>query len=774
VLEFQVLGPFQVIKEGRPLALGAYKQRALLALLLLERTRVVSKDRLVDALWGERPPPSAANSLQVLVSRLRRALATTPGAQEAVLLTQPPGYMLRVAAEAVDAERFERLIAEASEALRVGKPEAAEKTLAQALALWRGPALADFVAEEFAQAEIARLEQLRLRALEERIEALLALGRHNEVLAQLTALIDQHPLEERLRAQQMVALYRSNRRADALSAYQHFRRFLGDELGLDPSHDLREIERRILRQDPALVMPAAPAGEAASPPLIAAESAPHAARQPTGLPVPATPFIGRERELLQAGRLLRTHRLVTLTGPGGSGKTRLALQLAADAVDDFPDGVVWVPLQALRDPELVLPTIARALGTGETLTADAADRRVLLILDNFEQLLAAASRVGTLFTQLPHLKLLVTSREPLHLGAEYEYPVAPLREREAVALFIERAKAAKPDFTDDEAVVEICRRVDCLPLALELAAARVKALAAAELLKRLDKRLPILTGGPRDAPERQRTLRATIAWSYDLLTPDEQRAFARLAVFAGGCTLEAAEQVCQEGLDTIAALIDKSLLSREGDRYFMLETIGEYALERLEESGELEELRQRHADYYLERARAVERLIRSPQAAGAVDQLEPEHDNLRAALRWLSGRTSNQSLRLAMWGMAARLHGFADQALDRGQVGEAARLYHESIEIALQLKDEIQTVYCLAGLAAVSAQRGKLDQAARLWGSVIAFERTTGTPLHDAERRRYNRAVGDLEHSPDTSADFADGTAMTLEDAVEYALASVE
>jgi predicted ATPase/class 3 adenylate cyclase len=492
------------------------------------------------------------------------------------------------------------------------------------------------------------------------------------------------------------------------------------------------------------------------------------------LPIQATPLIGREQELEEAGRLLSTQRLVTLTGPGGSGKTRLALQLAAEAIEDFPDGLVWVPLQALQDSDLVIPTIARALGTGEIPREDVSDRRVLLILDNFEQLLASASKVADLAAQLPQIKLLVTSREPLHVGAEYEYPVAPLREREAVALFIERATAAKPDFADDGDVAEICRRLDCLPLALELAAVRVKALSAAELLKRLDKRLPILTGGPRDAPERQRTLRAAIAWSYDLLPPDEQGAFARLAVFAGGCSLEAAEQVCGVDLDTVAALIDKSLLRREGDRYFMLETIGEFALERLEESGELDELRRRHADYYLEQARSVESLVRSPQAAGALDRLERDHANLRAALRWLAGGTADQPLRLAVWGLAARLHGFGDQALGRRNVSEAARLYRDSLEIGLQLKDDMQMAYCLAGLAAVGAQRGRLDQAARLWGSVVAFERTSGTPLHDPERQRYERVLGELERGSETSAEFASGRAMTLDEAVEYALANVE
>ncbi len=496
-------------------------------------------------------------------------------------------------------------------------------------------------------------------------------------------------------------------------------------------------------------------GDADFPPLRSLDS--------TNLPTQATPLIGRERELEEAGRLLRAHRLLTLTGPGGSGKTRLALQLAADAVEDYPDRVVWVPLQSVRDAELVQPTVARALGRGNEET--------LLVLDNFEQVLAAASKVADLLAQFPKLRLLVTSREALHIAGEREYPVTPLHELEAVALFTERATAAKPDFIADEAVVEICRRLDCLPLALELAAARVKALSTEQLLGRLERRLPMLTGGPRDAPERQKTLRATIDWSYELLIGEEQRAFRRLAVFAGGCTLDAAEEVCEVPFDTVAALIDKSLLYREDDRYLMLETIGEYALEQLEQSSELDEVRRNHAEHYLERARSVERLVRSPQAARAVDELEREHGNLRAALGWLSDETAGRPLRLAVWGLAARLHGSGDLALDRQDTSEAGRLYRESLEIGLQLKDELQIAYCLAGLAAVDAHQGRLGQAARLWGSVIGFERKSGTALNDAEKQRYERVLGDLES---TSADFEQGSEMTLDEAAEYALAIVE
>jgi hypothetical protein len=316
----------------------------------------------------------------------------------------------------------------------------------------------------------------------------------------------------------------------------------------------------------------------------------------------------------------------------------------------------------------------------------------------------------------------------------------------------------------------ICRRLDCLPLALELAAARLKALSTEDLVRRLDRRLPLLTGGPRDAPERQRTLRATIAWSYDLLEPDERQAFARLGIFAGGCTLDAAEHVCEASLDAIAALVDKSLLRRDGRRYALLETIGEFALERLEESGELDELRRRHAEYYLDLARSVEGLIRTPRAAALLDRLEQDHENLRAALDWVAGATPDRALHLALWGLAGRLHGFGDAALDRRDPAGAARLYRESLEVGRPLRDDLQTAYCLAGLAAVAAQQGRRDVAALLWGFVRAGEESSGNRLHETERARYGRVLGELEQLSATAADFALGRALTLDEAVELAL----
>jgi predicted ATPase len=496
----------------------------------------------------------------------------------------------------------------------------------------------------------------------------------------------------------------------------------------------------------------------------------------TDLPMQPTPFIGRARELAEVLALLRDPhlRLLTLTGAGGSGKTRLALQAAAEAADDYRDGVFWVPLQALGDPELVELAIAQAVGAKEDLGLHLASKQALVLIDNFEHVIGAAGKLADLCARLPTLKLLVTSREPLHLALEHEYPVYPLAEPEAVALFGERARAVKPDFAEDAAVLEICQRLDCLPLALELAAVRVKALSTADLLRRLERRLPLLTGGPRDAPERQRTLRAAIGWSYELLEPDEQRLFTDLAVFAGAYTLEAAERICLADVDAIGGLIDKSLLRREGERYYMLETIREFASERLAESGEEDALRRRHAEYYLELARSVEELIPSPRAATLLDQLERDHDNLRAALAWLSGSTPDRALRLAVWGLAGRLHGFGDVALDRRNIVEAARLYRESLEIGHQLMDDRHTAFCLAGLAAVDASRGRRNIAARLWGCVRTFEEASGERLHEAERIRYERVLDEFEQASDSWPDFTHGRSMTLDEGVEYALMNVE
>jgi predicted ATPase/class 3 adenylate cyclase len=369
----------------------------------------------------------------------------------------------------------------------------------------------------------------------------------------------------------------------------------------------------------------------------------------TNLPVPATVFLGRERELDEVHELVSRAdvRLLTLTGPGGTGKTRLALQAAAQASDGYPGGVFWVPLSPLRDPGLVLGTAGQAVGSRNGLAEHIGETPTLLLFDNFEHVVEAAGDLAGLLSTCPGLDVLVTSREPLHVTGEQEYPVPSLTRAEGVDLFQARARAVKPDVAGDDAVPEICRRLDDLPLALELAAARVKVLSPAQILERLEQRLPLLTGGARDAPERQRTLRATIAWSYELLTNEERSLFARLAAFRGGCTLEAAEEVADANLDALQSLVDKSLLRHSNERFWMLETIREYAAERLDELDDSEAVRLRHAEFFLRLAEEAEPHLTGSNQGPWLARLEAEHDNFRLALDSLrhAGR-GDQELRL--------------------------------------------------------------------------------------------------------------------------------
>ena len=383
-------------------------------------------------------------------------------------------------------------------------------------------------------------------------------------------------------------------------------------------------------------------GEAAFPPLKSLNQ--------SNLPVQPTPFVGREKELGEVLGLLQREngRLLTLTGPGGSGKTRLAVQAAAEVVEQHEHGVWWVGLQAVRDAELVLPTIGSTLGAKGELAEHVGNQRILLLLDNLEQVVESAPGLGELLAACPNLGLLVTSREPLRLAAEQEYPVPPFVEQEAVGFFFSRARATRPEFEDDGSVLEICRRLDYLPLALELASARVKSLSPAQILERLEQSLPLLTGGARDAPERQRTLRATIGWSYDLLSADEQRLFRSLSVFAGGCTLEAAEQVAGADLDGLQSLVDKSLLRFDEARYAMLETIREYATDQLEAAGKTAELQRAHAEFFVALGES-EAMSAEHDYGFRYDVFPPERENLRAAIDWLASAGETElALQLAI------------------------------------------------------------------------------------------------------------------------------
>ena len=616
-LEFGLLGPLQVVAAEELIRLGGPKQRAVLALLLLEAGHLVPTERLVEQIWRGGPGGSA-RSVQVYVSELRRLLGDAGR-----IRGEAGGYRLVAADEEIDARQFEHLLAEGRNLLASGNPDAAAKTLREAVALWRGAALADLAYEEFAQIEIGRLEDLRLVALEERIAAELALGRHAGLVAELQAMVAEEPLRERLRTQLMLALYRSGRQPDALAVYHDTRKALLD-LGLEPGSELRELEAAVLRQDATLTV---------DPPELRARRR---------LPAPATPLVGRRSEVEDVARLLRQDaRLVTLTGPGGTGKTRVALQAAHELADRFPDGVVFVGLAALRDPELVPTEVAAALGiesggrpVAHALASHLRERALLLLIDNFEQVDEAAPALGELLGAAERLRLLVTSRHALRLYGEHEFPVPPLAEDDGVDLFLARARAVHPDFAANGAVRELCARLDRLPLAIELAAARARELSPAEMLAALPRRLELAAQGPRDAPERHRALRATIEWSYELLHDAEQTLFARLGIFSGGWTGEAAAAVCEADRAALESLVDQSLLLESDGRFSMLETIREYAHERLQAGGDDAATGRRHAQHFLDLARAGEQVRRQPGEIQWMDQLESERDNLRAALAW--------------------------------------------------------------------------------------------------------------------------------------------
>jgi len=490
----------------------------------------------------------------------------------------------------------------------------------------------------------------------------------------------------------------------------------------------------------------------------------------TNLPVPATAFLGREGELAEVLSLLSREdtRLLTLTGPGGTGKTRLALQAAAEASEAFPDGIWWVPLAPLRDPKLVLETAAQVVGSKNGLAEHIQDKEMLCLFDNFEQVVEAAAELADLLASCPNLDLLVTSREPLHVTGEQEYPVPPLVHEEGVGFFLARARAVRPDFQAGEAVSEICRRLDDLPLALELAAARVKALSSGQILERLDERLPLLTGGARDLPERQRTLRATIEWSYDLLPEPERRLFGRLMVFAGGCTLAAAEEVVDADLDTLQSLVDKSLLRHSDERFWMLETIGEYADERLEESGEAKQLQKRHAEHFLALAEEAEPHLFGRNPVEWLERLEREHDNLRAALdRFEAAGETERVLRLAgalseFWGVkshftegrrrleralgaderptAARakaLNGASDLAVVGGDSASARIQAVEALALNRTLGRTWGTANSLLTLGNTFAEEGDFERAQQLFDESVHLFREIGDQHNMLEATRF-------------------------------------
>ncbi|HEX2312760.1 MAG TPA: BTAD domain-containing putative transcriptional regulator, partial [Thermomonospora sp.] len=692
-MRFGVLGPLLVWDDGGdPVKVSEAKVRALLADLLVHEGRPVAPDRLIDDLWGEEPPGNPANALQAKVSQLRRALGRDR------VVYQPAGYRLRLGpADEVDADRFHALVARARSA---GEPRARAALLTEALDLWRGPAYADVADEEFARTAAHRLTEQRLAVLEEQAEARLESGDHTLLVGELADLVARHPLRERLRAVQLRALYLAGRQTEALASYAELRDRLADDLGVDPSPDLVRLHQAILRQDPALTP--APAPPAPAPPASATPAR-------SNLPAPLTALVGRDRSLDGVKRLLGTARLVTLTGPGGVGKTRLAIE-AADRIarEEGPDGVwlvefagqrggladlveVAAGVLGVRDDAPAGPSglagLAGAPATAERLAAALRDRRVLLVLDNCEHVVEAAAALADLLLRAaPGLRVLATSQEPLGLAGEAVVPVGPLDPSDAVRLFTERAAALDlSGDADREAVEEICRRLDGIPLALELAATRVRALGVRELAARLEDRFRVLTSGRRGAPARQQTLRATIDWSWGLLGDPERAVLRRLAVHRDGCTLDAAEAVCagdgvspDEVLDLVTRLVDRSLVvmvdGPAGPRYRLLESVAAYAAERLHEDDHAA-VRDRHLRYYLDLAERAEPQLRGADQRAWLGRLDAEAANLRAAL--------DEATRRAGGSAAVRLAtALAWWWLLRGRLGEGRRALAEVLAVA--------------------------------------------------------------------------------------------
>ncbi|WP_189245373.1 AfsR/SARP family transcriptional regulator [Streptosporangium pseudovulgare] len=852
-MTFTILGSLEVRRGDEPVEISGSRLRALLVLLLLDAGRTVPAGRLIAGIWDDRPPAAAGNALQALVSRLRAALAAERGIVEAVA----SGYRLAVERDRVDAHRFTRLTAEGRAALSAGAPAEAAAVLRAALGLWRGPALADLAdpagddAATVATATAARLEALRLAAVEDRVEADLLLGRRAEAAAELPGLIAAHPLRERFHGQLMRALYGAGRRVEALAAYEAARAVFARELGADPSPDLAGLHLAMLRGEwaekragprPARVPPPggdfppagpppagippheghggeattgaspsplaggpAPAGDSASagdPPLAGdpspagepAANRPGGAR-PGNLRARLTSFVGREREVARTAGFLTRHRLVTLTGPGGAGKTRLAVETAeavtaeatagmtaaaeaaagmmtaetaaAEAADRLPDGAWLVELAPVAEPSEVPQAVLSALAELELrngpatgipqpggvpaparrdpvtrLVAALAGRRLLIVLDNCEHVVeAAAALAERLLASCPGVRILATGREPLGITGELAWPVPPLDlppdgadPREALAypavrLFAERAETVRPDYRPERetaAIVRICRELDGMPLAIELAAARLRVLSAGQIAQRLDDRFRLLTGGSRTALPRHRTLRAVVEWSWDLLDGPERLLARRLSVFAGGAALGCVERVCAgdglaeaDVLGVLARLVDKSLVVADEHgaavRYRMLETVRAYAAERLAESGEETRVRLAHAVFFTELAEASDPALRDRGQVAALAGLAAEHDDLSAALRW-AVEESRTTLALRLAGALGWYWWL------RGHRAEGARRAREAV--GLPTGDEDPRLLALAraayGYNALSsgvmldAARAALDEVVRL------------------------------------------------------------
>ncbi len=650
-----LLGELEVFDdEGKEVVIAGAKQRALLAVLALNVGRAVSAEHLVEALWGDDPPTAVRNGLQGLVSKLRRVLGSA-----GLVLMRSDGYALALPPEAIDVGQFDRFVADVRAMVASGDLSRAVDHLVEAEALWRGDPLADFVYEDFASATITRLSEARLAALEERLDLEIQLGRHQRLNPQLEELVATHPLREGFRGQLMLALFRSGRQADALRVFQEGRQLLGEELGLEPGPELRRLESAILTHDPSLTLASAPA------PSARAVTPTH-----PGIPEALTPLVGRDAELRDLHELFAEKRFVTLVGPGGVGKTRLALEVGRAAAEGLASGGCLVELAPIGDPAGVPAAIAAALGVPDPnrLAKIIGQQELVLVLDNCEHVISSAAEAAEgLLRRCPGLRLLATSREGLRVGGETIWPVPPLAADDAVRLFRARADASGatigPSQDGDAVIADICARLDGLPLAIELAAARARAFPIAQIAARLNDRFRLLTGGSRTALPRQQTLRAVVDWSYELLFDDERRVFERLSVFPGGCDLTTAEAVvADDGIDAcdiadhLRALVDKSLVvavpAGVGVRFTQLQTLAHYGRERLTERGDAVRIRDVMSKHFARLcSRSAEAFTGDVQRAWLTG-IDQEHDNLKAALDWAVGNDDAETALMIAGGAA--------------------------------------------------------------------------------------------------------------------------
>ena len=757
-----MLGPFEVTVGDSPIGLGGRRQRAVLAILAIHANRVVSLDRLADLVWAGEPPRSAVATLQSYVSHLRRALSGSPLAIE----SRRPGYVLLAPADAIDVSRFERLVEQAREAVSGARPEDATALLTEALGLWRGAVLSDFAYEPFAEGEIARLENLRMVAVELRVEAELALGRHADLVGQLETLVAEHPLRESLRGLLMRALHGCGRRAEALRVFREARELLVEELGIEPGADLQRLEQAILLEDAG-----GDGGPARPPP-------------PGNLPAATTSFVGRDLELREVAAHLTRHRLVTLTGPGGIGKTRLAVEVASELAALHADGAWLVELGAVTDGDTVPLAAASALGLAEEPGRDPVEglcqalrrRDCLVVLDNCEHLVEpCAALADAVLRACPRVRILATSREALGIGGELAWRVPPLPapsdgadgrvvvEYDAVRLFLDRAAAAFPEFEpDDEAlatIAELCRRLDGIPLAIELATARLRVISVPQLAERLNDRFRLLVGGSRAALPRQRTLRATVEWSYDLLGDEERVLFDRASVFAGAFTVETAHVVCAgpdatpaDTLDLLTALVDRSLLTRVQEtggvvRYRMLETLRAYAAERVAERDEARVLRDRHAAAYAGLAERASRHARGAAGPRWSAQLDADLDDLRAALEWSTehgDRDTGLRLAAALWPFWDHRHHLAEgRAWLARAMGASPPRHHRA------------TVHALVGAATLALLDDDLVRADALAEEARAAAAAASDTGAEARALIVTATVARRRGDPATAAELA-------------------